>query len=381
MKVWVIGRNLPTKKNNMMGSFEYEQAQMLAKNGFEVYYPVVDIRSLRRWRKFGLVRTDDGNMHTFVLNIPIGKLLPSGMRVKVAYGLKEGLYNYIAQKYGIPEIIHVHYPALWSYDLFEKFQSRGVKIVATEHWTRVQNGTLPLTNLRNLRDFTNRCDTLICVGRPLQKSIRVLTGTDREIQVIPNIVSPIFFCNGNNWERKNLFRFVAVGRLVECKRFDLLIDAFADAFKDNPAVVLDIIGEGKERESLERKIADNNCACQIHLLGLMNREEIAQYYKKCNALILSSNLETFGVPVIEAFACGMPVVTTNAIGFPEYINETNGIVIHANDKVQLAAAMEYLFVHYEEYERIRIVEEAKENFSEEAICKQLVNIYTHLAKK
>lgn len=375
MRIWVIGRGFPTKQNNMLGSFELEQAQMLARHGYEVFYPVVDLRSIRHWRRFGYYEKESGGVRVVTVSVPIGKICSAQRRREWTYKLRKLLFRKMVRTYGKPDVIHVHYPSVFSFEPFEDLERAGVKFVFTEHYTKVQNKTLSDQCLINLKDWVAHSDKLTCVGAALGESIRELTGTDKRITVIPNVVPDYFYYDERELTGSG-FRFVGAGRLVECKRFDMMISAFCSAFKDISAVKLDIIGGGTEYERLRNLIRSYQCENQVSLLGVMNREEIAAYYRRCNALIMSSNLETFGVPIIEAMASGMPVITTDAMGFPDLFLQSCGYIVPKDNEAALVEAMKELYFNYSRFDRATISRYAKDTFGEEAVFKQLDEAYT-----
>ena len=376
MRIWVIGRKYPTPENNMIGSFELEQAQMLAKRGIEVIYPVLDIRSIKKWRKFGFLTSDAQGVTVEKLSVPVGGLLSKLTRGKIKQLLTKKLYSHLVNKYGTPDIIHIHYPSIFNPAPFAALQAQGVRLVVTEHYTKVQKKELSEKLLNNLTWFAKHADAFLCVGEPLKKSIEELTGTDRPIRVVPNVVSSLFTYRPEQRTENQDFRFVAAGRLVACKCFDLLINAFMDAFGGQEHMLLDIIGNGEEYDHLKKIIEERGAQKQVTLLGVMNREKVAAYFQKCDALVLSSNLETFGVPVIEAMASGLPVVTSDAIGFMSYINKNNGIAFPADDRVSLMEAMKTLYQDYQRYDLRSISEEAQNNFGEDSVFNMLYSIYT-----
>ena len=88
-----------------------------------------------------------------------------------------------------------------------------------------------------LKKIVEEAAEFVCVGYPLRDSVKELTGTSRELPVIPNMVSPLFH-PANEQKTDDIFRFITVGRLVPMKRFNIVIDAFAKAFKDHENVQL-----------------------------------------------------------------------------------------------------------------------------------------------
>ena len=376
-KIWVVGRSYPQKNNNMKGSFELEQAHMLADAGYDTTYVAVVFHPYKKIKKWGFSSFQDKKVKVFAFSFPF---FPERMNIQWR-AFRKIIWKHFVSKIkkiqGLPDIVHVHYPAMLIYDGVEILQKQGTKVVCTEHWSKVLLGTLHDKNRKHLKEFVQKCDAMICVGSPLRDSLIHMTGTSREIHVVPNIVSSAFMYK-ERMDNGNTFKFVAVGRLVKGKRFDLLIYAFSAAFKGDTKIVLDIIGDGDQRKYLEECIGKSGCADQIHLLGLMGREDIANYYSRCDAMVLSSELETFGVPIIEAMACGLPVITTDAIGFIEYMNVDNSIVVEKNNKEQMTNALIQMHSDIMRYDRKAISEYAKEYFSSESICKKLTEIYDDL---
>lgn len=374
MKIWVIGREYPMKQNNMRGSFEMEQAKILAKR-HTVIYPSVDLRSIRRWRKWGMEKFTEDHVLVCKYNFPVGKM-PEFVLESIGEAVKKRLYKKIVQETGLPDMIHIHYPSMIGFGLFEEFKRHGVKIVATEHWTKVLQKDLNRHSLDALCQFTDQADAFICVGNPLRESVISLTGTKRKIEVVPNVVSPLFFrdehCQNMNKEK---FVFISTGRLVKVKQFDMVIRAFSSVFAGKKNVLLHIIGGGEEAAALEKLIAELKMNDQIKLLGVMTRSGVAEQLRKSDALVCASRLETFGVPVIEAMACGKPSIGTDALGFLENFHETCGIIVPWNDEKALGKAMEKMYENYDFYDAGEIASYALSQFGENAICSRLENIY------
>ncbi len=375
MQIVVVGRNLPSKENNMCGSFEFEQAQMLARAGHEVYYPYIDLRSIRHWRKFGFTNETRNGVKVVGLNIPIGRLLPAVIRNKLYKPLWRWGLKTIGKKFGIPDIVHVHYPSLFQYDFFQNLQENGTKIVGTEHWTQVQNKTLAPQCLNNLKDFVKNADAICCVGSLLKKSIIELTGTEKEIVIIPNVVSANF---EPVQEEHDGFRFISSGRLVPVKQFDKVIEAFLNVFQGQNDVTLTLAGDGEEYNNLAEIIKRRNAEKQVRLLGVVSREKMASLIAGADALVVFSRLETFCVPVIEAWTCGKPVTATITTVLADNPDPRLGIMVDCQDMKTLEEALLFIYEHYSEYDSEWISEYAKEHFSEEAVCRRLVNKYTEI---
>jgi glycosyltransferase involved in cell wall biosynthesis len=135
-------------------------------------------------------------------------------------------------------------------------------------------------------------------------------------------------------------RLVAgAGRLVKSKRFDLMIDAFADVAAKEPDWVLRIYGGGPDRERLQGLIEDRELGGQVTLMGA--RSPIEAEFAQASIVVSASDAESFGMTLVEAMRCGVPVVSTDCpLGPAEIIRHgVDGLLVPVGDGQALAAAM------------------------------------------
>jgi glycosyltransferase involved in cell wall biosynthesis len=106
---------------------------------------------------------------------------------------------------------------------------------------------------------------------------------------------------------------VVVGRLLDHKRIDMLIDAVALLRARGLAVTCRIVGDGPEREALHRHAAERGVVDLIDFRhDVHSQEELYSLLKGARAFAFPSEREGFGIAVLEALACGMPVIATSA---------------------------------------------------------------------
>jgi glycosyltransferase involved in cell wall biosynthesis len=122
--------------------------------------------------------------------------------------------------------------------------------------------------------------------------------------------------------------FVFVGRLSKIKGLDLLLDGFALFHQEVPEARLLIAGDGEERKAIENKISFMGLKEMVHLLGNVARNRLPQILNAADIFVLTSVAE--GVPnaILEAMACGLPVVATDVGGISEVVKSgVNGFLI------------------------------------------------------
>ncbi|MBI1179239.1 MAG: glycosyltransferase [Alphaproteobacteria bacterium] len=133
---------------------------------------------------------------------------------------------------------------------------------------------------------------------------------------------------------------VSVGGLVERKGHHLAIDAL----RALPDVTLLIAGEGEERAALEARIAASGLGGRARLLGLVSQDELPALYAAADALVLASSREGWANVLLEAMACGTPVVATDVWGTAEVVAAPEaGVLIDERSARAIADGLARLF--------------------------------------
>lgn len=197
------------------------------------------------------------------------------------------------------------------------------------------------------------------------------------ITVIPNAAMHV----AEKYADVSAKRVIAVGRLDYQKGFDRLINAWkliqlSGRFNEWR---LDIFGQGEWKDMLNRMIHEGDIAdtASIH----NPTKEIGNEYAKSSMLVMSSNYEGFPMVMIEAMACGLPVVSYDfKCGPKDIIDEgSNGLLVREGDIDGLASAMMKLMSA--EQLRQRMSENAKkvvETYSEENVMRQWLDLFASL---
>lgn len=132
---------------------------------------------------------------------------------------------------------------------------------------------------------------------------------------------------------------VYVGRLVEAKGLNELVAAIGRLSKHEGRYRLALVGDGVMREQLGASVRAAGLAEWIRFVGGLAPAQVAQWIAASNVLTLPSWSEGYPNVVVEAIACGRPVVATDVGGTREIVNAANGILIAPRDAVALADAL------------------------------------------
>jgi len=129
---------------------------------------------------------------------------------------------------------------------------------------------------------------------------------------------------------------VAAGRLADAKNYPLLLDAFALLRRTVPARLF-ILGTGEREGLMREQIARLNLADSVILCGFQSNPW--KYIARADAFVLTSRYEGFGNVLVEAMACGVPVVATASPGTREIVNGSNGLLVEQHDPAEVAASL------------------------------------------
>jgi glycosyltransferase involved in cell wall biosynthesis len=179
-----------------------------------------------------------------------------------------------------------------------------------------------------------------------QLLVSLVPGSEKKIQIIPMGVDPQKFIieAGSCSVKKNATDRVIlnVGRLIDWKGTQYLIDAMPEVLLHIPDARLIIIGTGPEEESLRQRARELQLDDHITFLGAVSNKILIEHYHCADVFILpsiqkSGNTEGLGVVLLEAMASGCPVIGSNVGGIPDIITDgENGFLVPERDSERLA---------------------------------------------
>lgn len=134
-----------------------------------------------------------------------------------------------------------------------------------------------------------------------------------------------------------------VGALIKRKNVESLVSAARDVIKKYPKTLFLIVGEGKERTKLSKLATKLKVGQNIRFEGKVTQKDLPSYYQMCNLFVLPSKEDGWGRVVIEALACGKPVIVSDACGVSDVVISAEcGFVFPVNRADILAERIIYL---------------------------------------
>lgn len=296
---------------------------------------------------------------------------------------KEAIRKYIAEN-GKPDVLHVTMGmqvapvALWF------TRSTGVPYVVTEHWTGFLEeaiekfSMLPFYLRQSWNKLIRRAAGTSAVSKYLADRLAHYFPKKRTV-VIPNVVNKeIFRFIDINEAGKQVF--LHVSGLDAFKNPLLILSAFKRFNNENPGSILNIIGSVK-KEIIEAA-KQMGLEKSVFFYPEMPQKELAGFMQKSDALILYSRYETFGCVIIEANACGIPVIVSDIPVFHETITEgENGVFAGVEDAELLARKMKWVVENKTHFKKAAIANNAILKYGYSAVGKQFSDWYDKILLK
>ncbi len=167
------------------------------------------------------------------------------------------------------------------------------------------------------------------------------TMPDREILCIPNGVDTALFKPLPEKTFGSTSKLLFVGRLSYEKRVDLLLHSLSQLLHLDWR--LTIVGDGPQSKTIDSLIENYRLATRVLRTGWLNKEDLVRHYQQSDVFVFPSSSEGMPNVVLEAMACGLPIVTTRIPGSMELVeHETNGLLVDANNLEQLTKALQLI---------------------------------------
>lgn len=215
------------------------------------------------------------------------------------------------------DVIHAHVPMYGGYAALENARP-GARVYLTEHSSFLEE-MLDQPDARALYDeILDRCAGMFVVGEPLHRVIEQLY--PHHTCKLAYIANPIDFQARRAEPPTALRRWLSVAGLIERKRIDHLLRAFADCRAEDPGLTLTLAGEGGLRRRLEALSAELGVDDAVEFIGAVDPGEIPGLMADHDLLVHTSRHETFGVVVVEALAAGTPVLVTRSGGSDQVLH-------------------------------------------------------------
>jgi len=280
-----------------------------------------------------------------------------------------------------PDVIHAHVysagvPAVL---LGNRYR---IPVVVTEHFTGFPRGLVRGFERFKAKFAFERAAVVCPVSNDLRRHIERL-GITARFQVVPNVVDTSLFSPPGvpDTREDSRKRLLVVAMLTPKKGIPYLLNGLARLKEKRDDFVLDVIGDGPNRGEYEKLTNKLGLRDIVSFHGLKTKQEVAEFMRQCDFFVLPSLFETFGVVLIEALACGKPVIASDIGGPNEIVTNEVGKLVPPGDSEALTEAIDYMLEHYQDYSPEKIARYAQERFSYKAVGQKLDEVYRYVIQK
>jgi glycosyltransferase involved in cell wall biosynthesis len=237
------------------------------------------------------------------------------------------------------DVVHTHFYS-GAIGAAEWAAHRGARLVHTEHSSAILERRVSGPGLRLLLRVCELADVVMAVSAPLADAM-VDLGVRRPIDVVENPVNLGLFAPRPPICRSGVVSptFISVGWLIERKAHRDLIEAFERVRAVERDARLLIVGDGPLRGSLEQLVESKALAQHVEFCGAVSRSSLAEHLRRADVYVHTSQSETFGVSLVEAWASGLPVVAFDCGGVSSEADAFGGRLVRSRNVGDLADAM------------------------------------------
>ena len=379
----------PTPDDPTLGNFCVRMIDALPEECHSVILSVCDGKDMTKSFE---VKELEGAHHTHVqiyIRPPKSNAIRKLKMLRMyQYGLK-----YIKKRFFKPDLIHLHvaYPLGQVALLWKKLY--GYKYVMTEHWTiyQPQNKDVLVGGLKKkIVKIANNAELIMPVSLDLQQCMEG-HGVHNNFKVIYNLVNTDMFkpCIDSSLPTSQRWNDMHVW-----KKHILHISTLRDEAKNFSGILRTVERLRQQRDDFELHVIHDYDAPEFkafmkehHLEdcvifhGKKTSAEVAEAYQQADFFVLFSNFENLPCVIVEAFASGVPVLSTAVGGIAEILSPERGILIPQGDEDALLNAISSLLDLCHEYDRAAIRAYAVNTFAAQIIGKQIFEEYFKVLSK
>jgi glycosyltransferase involved in cell wall biosynthesis len=281
--------------------------------------------------------------------------------------------------YGLPPLVHVH--IAFKAGMIARWIRKkiGIEYLLTEQWTVYLEEAKP--NFRQLSfsskyfisKIINDASLILPVSQYLAGAIQ-RRWPSAECEVVPNVVNTEIF-NPAVGEKSDMLRLIHISTLSYQKDPESLFEAAGILKKRGIGFYLEIAGPVSDY--IKTLIKKENIEENINLRGEIPQQDLAGLIKNSDALVLYSRYETFGCVLIEANACGIPVIVPDTRLMHELVeNGVNGILVHPASSIALANTLIEFSKTKNNFLKNKIAADTAEKYSYSRVGKMYSEIYS-----
>lgn len=380
MKILIIPSWHPTPEKPLWCTWVLPHIAVLREAGHDVYVLQVDIDLMKDSNKLNVGEIIQRNEKHIFAQLPVED--HKYYRTRFFYGsilhsyseMIYLLYKKIEKEWGKPDVIHAHVSLPAGYGAAELGEREQIPVVVTEHYTGFENDA----------KFWWRVGVFVKkMGQKVQGFYTVSPGFSKRVEAtglinvtgtLPNPIDTDRFYPIGEKGVSAVFRVVMAGSMDKRKGADVLFEALHQLL-GKLDWSLTLFGTFDQQSGFQQWFKNPEFSRRVSLPGKVSQLELAKIYSNSDLYVVSSRIETANVSMLEAMACGLPVVSTRC-GAPEtLLDESVSITVPSEDPKAMAEAILTMSNTLEKYKIKDLREFVVRNYSKKALVDKLIDAY------
>ncbi|MFH1182761.1 MAG: glycosyltransferase [Candidatus Moraniibacteriota bacterium] len=385
MRIAIFSDTFPPEVNGV-ANFVYLSANALANKGHEVRVFTASRISQKK------LNEKIGKKFKIFTGLSVHSPIYSDSRVPLPTGIS---FPYLLKFR--PDIIHANTPFTLGWGAVMGAKILRVPLIGTHHTfydhylkhAKIDFSIARKATWKYTISFYNFCDLVTTPSHSLLEEMKEHR-LKKPVVVLPNFVNTHLFKPADHLEKNKLKKhykingksLVYMGRLSYEKSIDQVVKAFKLALPSMPNLKLMIIGDGPERENLEKLASKLSIRKKVIFTGFLRGENLAKALQANDIFTTASKTETFCISALEAMAVGLPVILASKKGLRELVKSNkNGYLTRPDKPRELANKIIEIFSNENNYKKLAMGARVTAlNYSRENVIEKLEKLYIKISQ-
>jgi glycosyltransferase involved in cell wall biosynthesis len=358
LKVLFVPEWYPTEQHKFWGTFCREHVHAAAL--YENVAVLAFTSRLQRWPTMQWEQTEDNGVPTFRVTYGHSPI-PKTTLPFFYFHLRRALGR-VLHEWGHPDVIHTQ--DTHAYHVMKALWPRRIPVLMSQHWTAFMERTLSRKLIRQYRCAFQRAARVLPDNKFAASEYQHY-GLQAAITWLPNTIDTQIFRPPLRPVRQPWLLHAST--LLPQKRFPDVVHAFARVRRQRPEAVLHVVGESPNRAGMEALAARELPSGSFRFHGYFEKPDLAELMRQASGFVLPSVAENLPCVLIEAMACGCPVLSTRVGGIPDLVREGGGLLVDVGNIEQIAEGMCKLLDGTHGFDMAQVSHEIRQQYSRAAV--------------
>jgi L-malate glycosyltransferase len=295
--------------------------------------------------------------------------------IRYLMAIRKGL-ELIRQKSPSPDLIHAYILLRTGFVAWFLSAKTKVPFIVSEQWSGYVTGKYSAKSLLRktlTKWIIKRAAAVTSVSEFLLRGMENNGLRNNRTFIIPNCIE-ISESVEKRTAANPVYVLLVADLIDEIKNISAVI-RMVGSLESQRAFELHIVGHGRDEKMLKEIAVSSKAGDKVIFEGLKTNEQVYEYLRRCDFLVMNSRYETFSLICAEAMSCGKPVIATRCGGPDEFVIRETGVLIRPDDESELRLEFTRMLSNFQQYDAQKIIAHARKLFSSEVASAGFENVY------